>query len=64
MKETKILNLNWDKQRDTFRVEILRESQDLINRNILKTLPSIYGPLGFISPVLLICKILSVIFVI
>ena len=27
MNETKILDLNWDKQRDTFRVEILKESQ-------------------------------------
>ena len=56
--ETKILGLNWDKQRDIFRVEIPTESQRLIKRNILKTLASIYDPLGFISPVLLIGKIL------
>ena len=56
--ETKILGLNWDKQRDTFRVEIPTESQRLTKRNILKTLASIYDPLGFISPVLLIGKIL------
>ena len=56
--ETKILGLNWDKQRDTFRVEIPTESQRLTKRNILKTLTSIYDPLGFISPVLLISKIL------
>ena len=30
--ETKILDLNWDKQRDTFRVEILTESQRLTKR--------------------------------
>ena len=56
--ETKILGLNWDKQRDTFRVEIPTESQRLAKRNILKTLASIYDALGFISPVLLIGKIL------
>ena len=57
--ETKILGLNWDKQRDTFRVEIPTESQRSTKRNILKTLAAIYDPLGFISPVLLIGKILS-----
>ena len=50
--------MNWDKQRDTFRVEIPTESQRLAKRNILKTLASIYDALGFISPVLLIGKIL------
>ena len=41
--ETKILDLKWDKQRNT---------------NVLKTLASIYDSLGFILPVLLIDKIL------
>ena len=50
--------MNWDKQRDTFRVEIRTESQRLTKRNILKTLASIYDSLGFISPVLLIGKVL------
>ena len=50
--------MNWDKQRDTFIVEIPTESQCLTKRNILKTLASIYDPLGFISHVLLIGKIL------
>ena len=56
--ETKILGLNLDKQRDLFKVETLTESQRLTKRNIPKTLASIYDPLGFISPVLLIGKIL------
>ena len=56
--ETKILGLNWDKQRDTFRVEIPTENQPLTKRNVLKTLASIYHSLGFISPVILIGKIL------
>ena len=56
--ETKILGLNWDKQGDTFIVEIPTESQRLTKRNVLKTLASIYDPLGFILPVLLIGKIL------
>ena len=56
--ESEILGLDWDKQRNNFRVEILTESQRLTKRNVLKTLASIYDPLGFISPVLLIGKIL------
>ena len=44
--------------RDTFRVEITTENQRLTKRNVLKTLSSIYNPLGFISPVLLIGLIL------
>ena len=52
------MGLNWDKWRDIFRVEIPTESHRLTKRNILKTLASIYDPLGFISPVLLIGKIL------
>ena len=50
--------MNWDKQRDTFRVEIPTERQRLTKRNILKTLASTYDPLGFISLVLLVGKIL------
>ena len=50
--------MNWDKQRDTFRVEIPTEGQHLTKRNTLKTLARIYDPLGFTSPVLLIGKIL------
>ena len=50
--------MNWDKQRDTFRVEIRTESQRLTKTNVLKTLVSIYDSLGFISPVLLIGKVL------
>ena len=50
--------MNSDKQRDTFRVGIPTESQRLTKRSILKTLASIYDPLRFISPVLLIGKIL------
>ena len=44
--KTKILGLNWDKQRETFKVEIPTESQRLTKRNVLKTLASIYDPLG------------------
>ena len=50
--------MNWDKQRDTFRVEIPTESQRSTKRNVLKTLASIYDPLGFLLSVLLIGKIL------
>ena len=50
--------MNRDKQRDTFRVEIPTERQLLTKRSILKSLASICDPLQFISPVLLIGKIL------
>ena len=49
--ETKILDLTLDKQANTFRVKIPTESQRLTKRDILKTLASIYNPLGFISSV-------------
>ena len=63
------MGLNWDKQRDTVRERnisrvktfttfIPTDSQCLTKRNVLKTLASIYDPLGFILPVLLIGKIL------
>ena len=58
MNETKILNLNLNKQRDTFRVEIPTENQLLTKRNVLNTFVSIYDPLGSISPVLSIFNIL------
>ena len=48
--ETKILGMNWDKQRDAFRVEIPTESQRLTKKNVLKTLAPIYNPLGFVLP--------------
>ena len=56
--ETAVLGLNWDKQRNIFRVEKPTQSPCLTKRNIFKTLASIYDPLGFILSVLLICKIL------
>ena len=57
---TNIQELNWDKQKDTFRVEIPTESQLLTKRNMLKTLVSIYDALVFMSPVLLISKLFSI----
>ena len=54
----KILDMNQDKQTDTFRAEIPTEIQRLTKSNVVKTLALIYNPLGFILPVLLISKIL------
>ena len=56
--ESKILGLVWDKHKDTYNIEIPKESLRLTKRNVLKTLASIFDPLGFISPVLLVGKIL------
>ena len=56
--ESKLLGLNWDKQRDIFKVKTLTESQLLTKRNVIKTLASIYHLLEFRSSVLLIGKLL------
>ena len=55
--ETKILGILWDKQSDSFIIEISNFSKHTeTKRNILQILASIYDPLGFISPRLLTGK--------
>ena len=54
-KETKIL---WDKRKDSFIIQVPNANKNATKRNILNTLASIYGPLGFISPCLLLGKII------
>ena len=51
--ETKTLEILWDKQIDSFIIEILNFSKRLAKGNILKTLASVYETLRFISPCLL-----------
>ena len=56
--ETKTLEILWDKQIDSFIIEILNFSKRLAKGNILKTLASVYETLRFISPTLLTEKVI------
>ena len=57
-KETKILGLLWDKREDSFIIQVLNINKNATKRNILSTLASICDPLGFVSPCLLLGKII------
>ena len=54
-KEPKILGLLWDKRENFFIIQVPNVNK---NQNILSTLASIYDPLGFVSPCLLLGKII------
>ena len=54
-KETKIL---WYKREDSFIIQVPNANKYPAKRNILNTLASIYDPLGFMSPCLLLGKII------
>ena len=58
--ETKILGLGWNKQNDTLSVltPTFKKNHQLIKRNILRELTSVYDPTGLIWPTHLIGKIL------
>ena len=56
--KTKILGILWDKQSESFTLEIPNFSKRPIKRNILQTLTSIYDSLGFISRCLLTGKVI------
>ena len=51
--ECKILGVSWNKQSDTFRVNLNLPRQRETKRGMLKFLASIFDPLGLISPVML-----------
>ena len=55
--DTKILGIHWNENEDTLSVEIPKSKGKYTKRNILSHLASIYDPLGFISPVDLLGKI-------
>ena len=57
-KEAKILGLLWDKREDCFIIQVSNVNKNATKRNILSTLASIYDPLGFVSPCLLLSKII------
>ena len=56
--ETKVLGIHWNKVRDTFEIRFPLEKCKATKRDILRKLASIYDPLGFVSPVHLMGKII------
>ena len=51
--KTKLLGIGWNKNEDTYAVELqLKEHLAVTKRTMLKTLSSIYDPLGLMSPVI------------
>ena len=57
-KEAKMLGLIRDKREDSFIIQIPNIKKNAAKRNILSTLASIYDPLGFVSPFILVGKII------
>ncbi|XP_049866257.1 uncharacterized protein LOC126366956 [Pectinophora gossypiella] len=54
----KVLGLKWDPLRDCFFFAVTPQVQKCTKRNILSELARIYDPLGFLSPLTIIAKIL------
>ena len=57
-KKTKLLGLLWDKREDSFINQVPNVNKNAAKQNILSILLSIYDPLGFVSPCLLLGKII------
>ena len=57
-KDTRILGLLLDKREDSFIIQVPNINKNATKRSILSTLASIYDPLGFVSPCLLLGKII------
>ncbi len=56
--ETKLLGLSWNKSDDTLSVSFPKKPVDTTKREILRFLASIYDPLGIVSPVTLVGKMI------
>ena len=50
------LGVHWCVESDTFRFRITLKDQPLTRRGILSTVSSVYDPLGFVAPVILVGK--------
>ena len=50
------LGIQWDVQSDVFRFKIVVKDRPATRRGILSVVSSIYDPLGFVSPVILVAK--------
>jgi hypothetical protein len=56
---TKTLGLAWNSQKDEFKIPTSEMPRlQITKRNVLKKIATIFGPLGFISPFIVIAKIL------
>ncbi|KAK0136825.1 hypothetical protein N1851_026997 [Merluccius polli] len=50
------LGVQWNVEEDTFNFKLALKSQPVTRRGILSVVSSVYDPLGFLSPVILIAK--------
>ena len=57
-KKPKLIGLLWDKREDSFINQVPNVNKNAAKQNILSILLSIYDPLGFVSPCLLLGKII------
>ena len=55
---TKLLGLGWNESEDTVSISFEKKDSEPTKRGVLQTLASIYDPLGIVSPVTLIGKII------
>ena len=55
---TKLLGLGWNESEDTISISCEKKDSEPIKRGVLQTLASIYNPLGIVSPVTLMGKII------
>ena len=56
--ETKLLGLPWNKEEDTLAVTFTRDSAETSKREVLKSLASVFDPLGIASPTTLVGKMI------
>ena len=55
---TKLLGLGWNESEDTISISFEKKDSEPTKRGVLQTLASIYDPLGIVSPVTLMGKII------
>ena len=56
--DERTLSVKWNIRRDIFTFSTNKEeSKECIKRNVLKTVSSIFGPLGFVSPFVVLVKV-------
>ena len=55
---TKLLGLGWNESKDTISISFEKKASEPTKKGVLQTLSSIYDPLGIVSPVTLMGKII------
>ena len=56
--ETKMLGMVWNKRDDTLGVTFPEPCEQVTKRGILRSLASVFDPLGLVSPLILIGKLI------